>query len=199
MRDIVVGVRCVKRGLRLAVQPLSVVPLGGGPCVSDLIIRAAEPGDSEQLAALVNLPGYRHGTLRTPFHSIEWMRKRLETAPSGFTEIVAEQGDIIVGKANLQQFEGRRRHAGTIGIGVHDDFQGKGIGSALLAALIDTADNWLGISRLELMVNSDNPSAIRLYEKAGFEREGLFRAYTFRAGSYIDAIGMARVTIVNEA
>lgn len=159
----------------------------------DLIIRAAETKDCEELVTLVNMPGYRHGTLRTPFQSIEWMRKRLQNLPPGFTEIVAEKGGAIVGKASLQQFEGRRQHAGTIGIGVHDAFQGNGIGSALLAALIDAADNWLALSRLELTVNADNVAAIRLYEKAGFEREGLFRAYAFRAGSYVDAIAMARV------
>ena len=161
--------------------------------MSPLIIRAAEMKDCEGLAALVNLPGYRHGTLRTPFHSSEWMRKRLENVQPGFTEIVAEQEGMIVGKANLQRFEGRRQHVGTIGIGVHDDFQGKGIGSALLAALVDTADNWLALTRLELVVNADNAPAIRLYEKAGFEREGLFKAYAFRNGAYVDAIAMARV------
>lgn len=163
-------------------------------CSEDnLTIRAAEPRDCEQLVALVNLPGYRHGTLRTPFQSTEWMRKRLASAPLGFTEIVAEKDGAIVGKASLQQFEDRRRHAGTIGIEVHDDFQGNGIGSALLSALVDVADNWLAITRLELMVNADNVSAIRLYEKAGFEREGLMKAFAFRAGGYVDAIAMARV------
>lgn len=165
--------------------------------MNDLIIGAAEPRDCDQLAVLVNLPGYRHGTLRAPFHSVEWMRKRLETAPPGFTEIVAEQDGRIVGKASLQQLEGRRRHVASIGIGVHDDFHGRGIGSALLAALIDAADNWLAISRLELMVNADNVAAIRLYEKAGFEREGLFKAYAFRAGDHVDAVAMARLHKAN--
>lgn len=98
-----------------------------------------------------------------------------------------------MGKANLQQFDGRRQHVGTIGIGVHDDFQGKGIGSTLLAALVDAADNWLALTRVELVVNADNLAAIRLYEKAGFEREGLLKAYAFRAGGYVDALAMARL------
>lgn len=105
--------------------------------MSELIIRAAEPGDSNELAALATCPATVMARFEPPFHSVEWMRKRLETTPHGFTEIVANQNGMIVAKASLQQFEGRRRHTGTIGIGVHEDFQGKGIGSALLAALIE--------------------------------------------------------------
>lgn len=161
--------------------------------MSALTIRAAETKDCVELAALVNMSGYRHGTLRVPFHSIEWMRKRLESASEGVIQIVAEQDGAIVGTASLQRFEGRRQHAATVGLGIHDNFQGKGIGSALLAALVDTADNWLAVTRLELVVNADNAPAIRLYEKAGFEREGLFKAYAFRNGAYVDAIAMARV------
>ena len=61
------------------------------------------------------------------------------------------------------------------------------------ARLVEAADNWLGIKRLELTVFADNVPAIRLYEKFGFEHEGVMRAFAFRAGSYHDAIGMARI------
>lgn len=158
-----------------------------------LIIRAAEMRDCEQLTAMANLPLYRHGTLRMPFQTVEWMRKRLEASSPGLTNIVAELDGTIVGTASLQRLDGRRQHAATLGMGVHDDFQGKGIGRALMAALLDVADNWLAVPRIELVVNADNLAAIRLYEKAGFEREGLFRGYAFRAGQYVDAIPMARI------
>lgn len=50
----------------------------------------------------------------------------------------------------------------------------KGIGTALLQEIVDAADNWLGFRRLELAVFADNAPAIRLYEKFGFEREGIW-------------------------
>jgi len=78
-------------------------------------------------------------------------------------------------------------------MGVHDDYQGRGIGTALMTALIDAADNWHAIKRLELTVFTDNVRAIRLYERFGFEREGILRAFAFRAGAYADALAMARV------
>ena len=58
---------------------------------------------------------------------------------------------------------------------------------------VGLVDNWLAIRRLELTVYTDNDRAIRLYERFGFEREGIMRAYAFRAGGYADVIAMARV------
>lgn len=69
----------------------------------------------------------------------------------------------------------------------------RGGGTALMAAMIDLADNWLGLHRIELTVNADNAAAIHLYEKVGFTVEGRFRDYLFRAGQYVDALAMARL------
>src|SRR5260221_5622608 len=51
-----------------------------------------------------------------------------------------------------------------MGMWVHDEFCGRGIGSALMAALIDVSDIWLNLKRLELTVYVDNEPAIRLYK-----------------------------------
>ena len=78
-------------------------------------------------------------------------------------------------------------------MGVHDAWTGQGIGTALLTALLDTADRWLGIWRVQLTVYVDNAPAIRLYERFGFEVEGTHRAYALRDGRYVDAHVMARL------
>jgi L-phenylalanine/L-methionine N-acetyltransferase len=81
------------------------------------------------------------------------------------------------------------------GIGVHDDHHGKGVGTALLREIVEAADNWLAIGRIELTVFADNAPAIRLYEKFGFESEGIRKAFAFRAGRYADVIAMARLRL----
>ena len=87
----------------------------------------------------------------------------------------------------------RRRHAADLGMAVRDDFQGKGVGTALVKAAVDFADNWLNLQRLELSVYVDNESAIRLYKRFGFEVEGTSCRYAFRNGDYVDAYSMARL------
>ena len=55
-----------------------------------------------------------------------------------------------------------------LGISVAPAAQGKGVGTALMAALCDYADKWIGAMRIELTVYADNDVALRLYEKFGF-------------------------------
>jgi len=76
---------------------------------------------------------------------------------------------------------------------VRDDAQGKGVGTALLKAAVDLADNWLNLLRLELTVWTDNEAAQRLYRGQGFVLEGTHRAYALREGRYRDVHAMARL------
>jgi L-phenylalanine/L-methionine N-acetyltransferase len=78
-------------------------------------------------------------------------------------------------------------------VAVRDDRQGKGVGTALMEAALDLADNWLNLARIELTVYVDNAPAIALYEKFGFEVEGTHRRFAFRKGEYVDAYSMARL------
>jgi len=102
--------------------------------------------------------------------------------------------DEIAGQLNIHTFPNRprRRHAGHIGMTVRDDFKGQGVGTELMRAAVDMADNWLNLLRLELTVFVDNEPAIRLYKKYGFVIEGTLSRYAFRAGQYINVFTMAR-------
>jgi L-phenylalanine/L-methionine N-acetyltransferase len=170
-------------------------PPSGGPLtlLAGLTIRAWEASDWEEIAALTELPRVRWGTLRLPYTRKDQWRKWMENPSEDRTGIVAVLEGRIVGSAGIQQHKGRRRHVGEVGMSVHDDFQRRGIGSALTAALVDVADNWLDLKRLELTVYVDNEPAIRLYQKFGFEVEGTCRDYAFRGGQYVDSFSMARL------
>lgn len=163
------------------------------PSLQGLSVRAIRLSDVEAVTELMNLPGYRAGTLRPPFESIDAVRKRMESPSPNALNLVVELDGRIVANGGMNRFEGRRQHAASLGMGVHDDFTGRGVGTALMAAFVDTADNWQDIKRMELTVYTDNAAAIRLYEKFGFEKEGLLRSFGYRDGQYVDAYTMARL------
>lgn len=158
-----------------------------------ILIRAVEPEDAPGVTALMNLPGYRWGTMRLPHQSVSTTRQKMSTSGPGFVCLVATKKDEIVGMASLTRFEGRRSHAGTIGMGVRDAHVRKGLGTQLLSSLLEMADDWWALRRIELTVNSDNTRAIDLYERKGFQREGLLKDYALRGGTLVDAISMARL------
>ncbi|RUM98935.1 GNAT family N-acetyltransferase [Pseudaminobacter arsenicus] len=157
-------------------------------------LRAIRPSDAEALCAMANMPGFRRGTLRMPFETVESWEKRIAKAGAGDSWIVAEVDGKIVGHGNLVvRSTPRRAHIGEIVMGVADDFVGRGIGTAILSALLDVADNWRGLKRVELTVYADNEPAIRLYESRGFEVEGRHIKAGFSDGKYHDLLTMARL------
>lgn len=163
--------------------------------VENLKIRRAEPDDYGAVYEIYSCPRAAAGTLQVPYPSLDDWRQRLASPGDGTYNLVAVVEDRVVGILGVHTFPNRprRRHAGAIGMGVHDDWQGKGIGTALMRAGVDLADNWLNLTRLELEVYTDNEPAIRLYERFGFEREGTLRQHAFRDGVYVDAYMMSRL------
>lgn len=63
------------------------------------------------------------------------------------------------------------------GVAIHPSFGGKGLGFAMLQEILSYAKE-LGFLRVELSATITNEKAIRLYEKAGFEKEGILRKYS---------------------
>lgn len=156
-------------------------------------IRALEMSDLEGWAALRNCPHVQRHTLGLPFASVESARRNLEQGLDTRRTLVALLAGQIVGAVTLEAMRNRRAHVAQIGIMVHDDYTRRGIGSQLMAAILDIADNWLNLRRLELQVYTDNEEAIHLYQRFGFEIEGTLRDYAYGQGRYQDAYYMARV------
>jgi putative acetyltransferase len=163
--------------------------------VESFVIRRAEPEDFRGLQRIHEQPRAIWGTLQLPYPSAQTWRQRLERQVGGHYALVACARDLIVGSLGLavQERSPRRAHVGTIGMAVHDQWQSRGIGTALLKAALELADRWLNLRRLELTAFVDNEAALRLYKKFGFEVEGLLRRYAFRDGVFVDAYALARL------
>lgn len=163
-----------------------------------LTIRRAVPADAAAFAELMEAPEVFAGLLQQPYPTEPMWRQRLEeqTAAGKLDlHLVAVRDSALLGSAGLHPagLALRRRHAMSLGIAVAQPAQGQGVGAALMAALLDYADNWGQVLRTELTVYADNARAIRLYERFGFVTEGRMRAYALRDGAYVDTLAMARL------
>lgn len=72
-----------------------------------------------------------------------------------------------------------------IGIG-DNSYRGKGIGSEALALTMEFGFEELNLHRIQLNVLSYNSPAVKLYEKLGFKREGVYREFIHRDGKRHD-------------
>lgn len=162
----------------------------------NISIRHLQPEDFSAVHEMCGQQTVINGTMRLPYQSVAYTRQRFEAA-EGVIQLVATADDEVVGFAELitHPRAPRHRHAAEISmIMVREGWQHQGIGRQLMAAMVDLAEQWLQITRLSLVVWADNERAIRLYRQMGFEIEGTMPEYVFRAGSYIDAYLMGRLS-----
>jgi putative acetyltransferase len=173
-------------------------PAGRPSTRPTITIRRTRAADAEAFARVMSDEAVFGGVLQLPYPSVDVWRARLaENDAPGKTDLslIAEVDAQMVGSAGLFSLGPalRRRHAIGLGISVAVDWQGQGVGKALMAALLDYADRWAGVLRIELTVFADNERAIALYRHFGFEVEGRMRGYALRDGQYADVLAMARL------
>lgn len=160
----------------------------------DIVIRPTQLSDAAALAELYSQPKAQSETLQLPLASEALWQKRLADIPEHIYSFVAEVDAQVVGNIGFEHLRSPRLiHCGTFGLGVHDSYHGLGIASKLIETVIDLADNWLQIKRIQIDVNSDNQVAIACYKKFGFEIEGEAKCSVFRNGEYISTYYMARI------
>lgn len=120
----------------------------------DVVIRHVTERDLEAVHEILTSPHVVAGSLRMPFAPLQQTRERL-TPTRGIYQLVAEAEGRVVGFGELITFpdDPRERHVGDVNmVATHADWTGKGVGSAVLDAIVELADNWLGLARLGLFV-----------------------------------------------
>ncbi len=172
-----------------SVRPKSVKKSKPG----DVTVRGIEASDWEDCADIVRGESVYTDTLQLPYLSRDVTRDRLENPPDDLHMLAAVIDERVVGVLGLHLGTDRRVHSASLGMMVHEDYQGRGVGSALMAAAVELAENWMNISRISLEVHTDNEAGLALYRKFGFAIEGTLHMYSYRAGRYVDAYMMARV------
>lgn len=100
-------------------------------------------------------------------------------------------GEIIsIASINSTQ-KNRIKHVGTLGIVISEQFTAQGLGRKMMEQLIDWAATNGVTRKISLVTREDNALAIALYEKLGFEKEGLLKNDTFINGHYFHTLMMS--------
>jgi RimJ/RimL family protein N-acetyltransferase len=130
---------------------------------------------------------------------VEWAQKRIAPAsdnPHGFAlGAFDEATHQLIGATSLETSASRKvKHvAHVLGMFVSPAHTGKGIGASLLQALIAKAQLIPELEILHLTVTSSNESAIALYERHGFTRDGIERRALKIGAQYFDKLHMSRL------
>lgn len=157
----------------------------------DIVIREATPADAGAIAGILNpiIVSGLYTALDTPF-SVEDERAFIERfPPRGIFHVALLDGEVA-GFQNVEPFATYTSafdHVGVIGTYVSLDCRRRGIGGRLFAATFAAARRQ-GFEKLFAFVRSDNPAALEVYRRHGFEIIGTARRHAKIAGRYVDEI-----------
>ncbi|WP_137286845.1 GNAT family N-acetyltransferase [Halorussus salinisoli] len=153
----------------------------------DVTLRTIEEEDVEFMRDAINLPEVREG-LTTAFPlNAEQEREYFEESISNQEDVnlaVCTDGEIAgtIGLHDLNQRSGTCE----IGIWLAPEFHGQGYGTDASRVLTDYAFRELRMHRVQARVLATNEASARIWEKLGFEEEGVHRDEAFTGGEYVD-------------
>jgi RimJ/RimL family protein N-acetyltransferase len=117
--------------------------------------------------------------VESPANSIS-LAIELETPARHIGNIYFRDIESISGRAEFHIFIGDK------------NLRGQGMGTRIVQIAVAYARAQLKLRRLYLLVLAENLPAIRVYEKAGFEKEGVLHAHVLKGGRYQDVWVMGR-------
>ncbi len=135
------------------------------------------------------------GTFETVPPDRAEMRKRRNAAlAQGMPHLVAQREGVVVGFAYATIYRGREAYRFTAEDSVYVDaaHEGRGIGSALLQALIRECETHGCRQMIAVIGDATNDPSIKLHQRAGFRHAGTLKAVGFKFGQWLDTVRMQR-------
>jgi phosphinothricin acetyltransferase len=153
------------------------------------MIRAVEEKDVGAIATIYN---YYIAETTISFEekslSVEEMGARVAHIAAGFPYLVCEDdAGVVVGYAYVHTFRERTAYRFTVEdtVYVRHGWEGRGIGEALLRALI-AATAQAGFHAVIACITHPNAASVQLHEKCGFAPLGIFRDVGYKFGQWLD-------------
>lgn len=165
--------------------------------MSSLAIRDAALSDIPAITAI-----YRHAVLHgtasfelDPPDEVEMSGRFESVRTQGYPYLVAVDADgAVAGYAYASAFRTRPAYRWSVENSVYVDpaMQGRGVGKALLAALLDRTEA-LGFRQVIAVIGgASHVASIRLHESLGFEMIGTFKGSGFKFGGWLDTVLMQK-------
>lgn len=161
-----------------------------------MIVRAATEADADALAVIYG-DAVRHGFgtfEEEPPTAADMDSRRRAVQEKGLPYLVAEIDGEILGFAYAGPFRPRAAYRYTLedSVYVSPDAKGKGVGRAVLSAVIEACEA-LGIRQLMAVIgDSENSGSIGLHRALGFEQTGVGRSVGFKHGRWVDIVHMQK-------
>ena len=158
-------------------------------------VRPAEPADASGVARIY-AHHVAHGTASfdtTPRTEAETEARIVECQKNGWPFLVAEVAGEVVGYAYAMQFRDRPAYKSTCenSVYVAPSHIGKGVGRALLGALLEAAER-SGFRQMIAVVGGAEPASIALHLKAGFVEAGRMHSVGRKFGRWLDTVYLQR-------
>ena len=124
----------------------------------------------------------------------EMRRRHGEVTGKGLPWLVADFGGVVAGYGYCAPYRARSAYRYSLedSVYVREDYHGRGVGAALLEALIERCTA-LGYRQLVAVIgDSSHAASINLHASCGFLRVGTLRSVGFKLGRWVDSVLMQR-------
>ncbi len=159
-------------------------------------IRPAKTSDIPAITAIY-AHAVTHGTASfelEPPDQAEMARRMADFLAKGYPYIVAEADGVLGGYAYSGPYRARPAYRHTVenSVYVAQHMHRRGVGRALLAALIEATAAAGFRQMIAVIGDSENVGSIGMHASLGFQRAGLLRSVGFKAGRWLDSVIMQR-------
>lgn len=165
--------------------------------LQEVVLRPLEETDAEDLYSFRNdwevirhLGGFSAGYSRASMG--EWVARHSNRTDEILWAIATSENQRCIGHVGLYKIDYRVRKAEFALVIGDRTWWARGLGTKVTKAVVEWGFSELNLHKITLKVLADNLRALHVYEKLGFQREGVLHDDQFREGRYLDLVLMAQ-------